>query len=309
MMGKETKMAAIRKFEFTPVLGWSASRYDMFSVCKRRYYYTYYGQYDRTLPAGFVRKYKELVSISLETGGIVHEVIGFLLRRLSKATDELDRAKFFDFARRKTEHHLRTHKFQEIVYGERSVIEVDNVFPKVKACLENLITSDRYNWLVNVAAPTSSEWIIDQSGYGETRLEDMKIYCKVDFLFPINGEFHIIDWKTGKPEPEKHRRQMIGYAAWACHHLEIGPEIVAPVLAYLHPSYQEVRETFNHFDLEDFAILVRAGTEEMYSYCADCGQNVPLGIEYFPLRNDPRVCLSCNFRGMCHPDEYCAKLL
>ena len=36
----------LKQFEFTPILGWSASRYDTFKSCQRRYYYTYYAKYD-----------------------------------------------------------------------------------------------------------------------------------------------------------------------------------------------------------------------------------------------------------------------
>lgn len=37
----------IQTFKFTSILGWSASRYDTFTQCKRKYYYQYYGQYDQ----------------------------------------------------------------------------------------------------------------------------------------------------------------------------------------------------------------------------------------------------------------------
>ena len=36
----------IKAFGFTPILGWSFSRYGIFSDCKRKYYYQYYGKYD-----------------------------------------------------------------------------------------------------------------------------------------------------------------------------------------------------------------------------------------------------------------------
>ena len=37
-------MAEIKQFPFTPILGWSSTRYDMFSLCRRRYFYHYYGK-------------------------------------------------------------------------------------------------------------------------------------------------------------------------------------------------------------------------------------------------------------------------
>ena len=39
-------MYTIKNFEYTPILGWSLSRYDTFQSCKRRYFYTYYAKFD-----------------------------------------------------------------------------------------------------------------------------------------------------------------------------------------------------------------------------------------------------------------------
>ena len=180
----------------------------------------------------------------------------------------------------------------------------EDLYPKVQVCLENLLDSDRYRWLVGEAAQTSGQWVIEPPGYGESRLDGLKAYFKVDFLFPVGDHFHILDWKTGKSDPEKHRKQLVGYAVWASYHFEVGAEKVVPTIAYLHPRYEEVEEVFNAFDLGHFAIQVRAETEEMREYCRDVEQNIPLNKEQFPLVDDPRICSHCEFRGLCFPDQY-----
>ncbi len=123
-------------------------------------------------------------------------------------------------------------------------------------------------------------------------------------LFPIGDQLHILDWKTGKQDPEKHRKQLVGYSAWASYHFEVTAEQVVPTIAYLDPQYEEVEEVFNSFDLEHFGIQVRAETEEMYEYCRDPEQNIPVDKSEFPLIDDPRICSHCEFRGLCFPDRY-----
>ncbi len=163
------------------------------------------------------------------------------------------------------------------------------------ACLENLLGSDRFRWLVEEAAPASGKWIIDPPGYGETRLGELKVYVKVDVLFPLGDLIHILDWKTGKADPGKHRKQLVGYATWASTHFDIEPEHVRPTLAYLHPAYEEVQQSFTAADLQAFAVQVRAETNEMMQTVANIEQNIPLDKDTFPRIDDERV------RAVCFP--------
>ncbi|HIF68834.1 MAG TPA: hypothetical protein EYQ29_05885 [Candidatus Lambdaproteobacteria bacterium] len=73
---------------------------------------------------------------------------------------------------------------------------------------------------MNDAVRFAADWIIELSNYGETRINGLKAYCKVDFLVPMEDELHILDWKTGRKDVQKHRRQLIGYAGWARQELE-----------------------------------------------------------------------------------------
>jgi CRISPR/Cas system-associated exonuclease Cas4 (RecB family) len=301
-------MPEIKRFPFTPILGWSATRYDLFSICKRQYFFHYYTKYDPDVPAPLLNQLKALVTIPLETGGIVHEVIEALLNRLKTSVEDIDTARFFDFADRTVRNRIRTRKFEEVVYGERPAIGVDDLSPKIRECLANLLESDRFAWLADEAVTGSAEWLIDPPGYGETRLGDLKIYCKVDFLFPVGDEYHIIDWKTGKPDPEKHRKQLIGYSTWASYHFETDPAHVRPTIAYLHPAYEEIRESFGAGDLANFAVQVRAETQEMYDYCRDVEMNIPLEKAAFPRVDTDKICAFCNFRGICFPERYRAEV-
>ena len=298
----------IQEFPYTPILGWSLSRYDLFSLCKRKYFFHYYTKYDRDIPVRRLNRFKELVTLPLEVGSIVHEVIEVLLNRLRTTAEAIDRPRFITFADQAIEHSRQGKAFEEVVYGEMDAVAVDHLQPKVHACLENLLASDRFRWLVEEAAPASGQWIVDPPGYGETRLDGLKVYVKVDVLFPLGEEIHILDWKTGKTDPGKHRKQLVGYATWASIHFGIDPARVRPTLAYLYPAYEEVQQSFTSADLQSFAVQVRAETNEMYEYCRDIEQNIPLDKDAFPRIEDERICAQCAFRGVCFAQRYTARI-
>ncbi len=298
----------VKQFPFTPILGWSLTRYDLFSLCKRKYFFQYYAKYDPDIPIRRLNQYRELVTIPLEVGSIVHEVIEALLNRLRTTADTIDRSRFLAFADEAIEHSLRGRRYEEVVYGEAAEVQAGELRPKVHACLENLLASNRFQWLVGEAAAASGEWVIDPPGYGETRLGDLKMYAKVDVLFPLGNDLYILDWKTGKSEPGRHRKQLLGYATWASYHFDVPPERIRPAIAYLHPEYTEVQQSFTSTDLEAFAVQVRAETAEMYDYCRDVEQNIPLDRAEFPQIDDERICAYCAFRGICYPERHPAKL-
>jgi hypothetical protein len=301
-------MPDIKQFPFTPILGWSNSRYDLFSICKRKYFYHYYNKYDPDLPRREILRYRHLTTLPLEIGSIVHEVIEALLRRLQKSTEPIDTGKFFEYALRVARNSIRSKQFEEIVYGQMDELSEGDLSPDIEESLLNLIESSRYAWLSDKAVEHARGWVIDPPGYGETRLDDLKAYFKVDFLFPYEDDYHILDWKTGKMDQERHRKQLMGYSTWACYHFEVDPERVWPMIAYLRPEYIEVEETFDLEDLEHFAVQVRAETEEMYDYCRDIQANIPIDKNEFTQVDNPRICEYCNFRGICFPEQYPADL-
>ena len=293
----------IKRFPFTSKLGWSASRYDKFSTCKRQYYYEYYGKHDPEFKSRKIHDLKDLTSIPIEIGSIVHHVIKILLQRLKKTAQAIDRTRFFDYAKRTTERFCRTKKFTEVHYGEKETVDADTVYKTVETCLRNFLDTDRYNWIFTDALGGIDSWIIEPPGFGEARINDFKVYCKVDFLFPVGDTIYIIDWKTGKAHPEKHRNQILGYASWASYHFEKAPETIVPVIAYLNPSYSEMITEFNEFDIQDFTTQVEEQTEEMHAYCKDVEENIPLEKCEFSKTKITRICDFCNFRELCQTVE------
>ena len=56
-------MTEIKRFPYTPKLGWSATRYDLFSICKRRYFFHYYAKYDSEIQVRHLTRFKDLVTV------------------------------------------------------------------------------------------------------------------------------------------------------------------------------------------------------------------------------------------------------
>lgn len=290
----------IRQFGYTDVLGWSYSRYSTFSSCKRQYYYEKYAKYDVAGDLMQIRKLAQLTTVPLEIGNISHKILRTLLKRLQRTSVEIDPERFFDYAYREAYSIFRSKLFDEVYYGVREAIDFENeIYEPVRQALENFLRSERLPWLFEEALVTKDDWVIEPDGFGELRIDGLKAYCKVDFLFPIGDELHILDWKTGKEDFKKHHVQLRGYAYWAHYHFEKEYSLIETTVAHLLPTYNEHPQRINEYDIEDFSSVVRSQTEEMYAYCAEPELNIPLPKEEFRMTPHENFCKTCKFRELC----------
>ena len=292
--------AVIRQFGYTDVLGWSYSRYSTFQSCKRQYYYEKYAKYDVAGDLIQTRKLAQLTTVPLEIGNISHKILRTLLKRLQRTSAEIDPERFFDYAHREAYSIFRSKLFDEVYYGEREEIDFENeIYEPVRAGLENFLRSERLQWLFEEALVTKDDWVIEPDGFGEFRIEGLKAYCKVDFIFPIGDELHILDWKTGKEDYRKHSTQLRGYAYWANFHLEKEYAQIQTTIAHLLPEYKENSQRVNEYDIEDFSNVVKGQTQEMYTLCAEPELNIPLPKEEFRMTPHENFCKTCKFRELC----------
>lgn len=291
-------MPGVREFEYTPILGWSASRYEKFRICLRQYYYHYYGKHDPEFPPGKIKNLKNLTSIPMETGSIVHGIIAVILNRLLKTNSEIDRDRFEKFVERKVVLELGRRAFLEVHYSEIDEVLTSDLLPAVRECLLHFMDSPRLEW-IREKALRSGDWLIEPPGYGEARMMGLKVYCKVDFLFAVDGRVVILDWKTGKEDVEKHAKQLLGYSAWAVYHMGVSAAGIDPVTGYLRPEYREVRLSPTDAQLSSFMTRMGEETEEMYSFCRDVPQNLPLDREEFSMTSSQGLCRYCCFRELC----------
>ena len=300
-----TYKARLRRFEYTDVLGWSYSRYNTFQQCKRKYYYEYYGKHDvQNVPR--INHLKSLTTVPLEIGNIAHKLVERLLARLQRSSDPIDLEKFYDYAERQTREICEQKEFEDIYYKKRDSIDFKlEVYEQISKAMENFLRSERMRWLLEAALGSKDEWIIefdDQNKYGECRIDNQKAYCKVDFMFPLGEELHIIDWKTGKEDYLKHSTQLKGYAGWANFQFETDYLKIKPTIAYLLPEYKEKSIELNEYDIDDFAAQIRRQTGEMYEYCVEPHLNTPRPKEDFKMTPVANYCKCCKYRELCERD-------
>ena len=295
----EKRLKLIEKFEYTPILGWSTSRYETFKICQRQYFYSYYPKYDTDYSEYKIKELKSLTSIPLAVGIITHDVIAALLERLLKSESIVDIKRFLGYAEKEMKKYCKQNKFSEVYYEEIKEIDKKELFSSIKRNLENLLNSDRFKWIMEKAIREKHKWIIEPPGYGEFRLDGMKTHCKVDFLFPFDEKTYIIDWKTGKEDRKKHDKQLMGYTCWASYHFKNKPENFCAISAYLNPTYREKELQFKNYQIENFIHNVQKETEEMHSFCEDVSENIPVGKENFKKTTNEKICNYCNFREIC----------
>lgn len=293
----------IRKFEFTEILGWSHSRYAAFKTCKRQYYYNYYGKFDEEnrMKINFL---KSLTSVPLEIGNITHKILKVILVRLQKSSESIDPVRFTTYTERRAKEIFDTKIFAEVYYKQRKAVDFESeLLDPVSHALINFLESETFDWLLEEALIEKDDWIIEPDGFGECRIGDMKAYCKVDFLFPLDGVLYIIDWKTGKIDTYKHMDQLKGYATWASFHFEKSYDLIKPSIAYLLPEYDQRELSINEYEITKFTERIKEETEAMYAYCDDYEFNLPLEKKDFPLTENLRICAYCNFREICGRDK------
>ncbi len=143
------------------------------------------------------------------------------------------------------------------------------------------------------------QWVIEPDTYGETRIGGIKAYCNFDFLVPLDGRVHIIDWKAGKQDERKYGRQLLAYATGAAGIYGVGPEQIEAVVAYVLPRYTEQRLNLDDADIAGFTETVRRETQEMRALCSDVENNLPEAKEEFPMTEYRGLCGYCVFRELC----------
>jgi CRISPR/Cas system-associated exonuclease Cas4 (RecB family) len=289
----------IKEFEYTAILGWSSTRYDIFSECKRKYFYQYYAKFDKEYNRDKIDFLKKMTSIPTEIGNISHDVIKEVLERLKKSTAPIDQKKFEAYVKNVAQS-ITKKNFFEIYYKEQEKIEVDQLFQKTHVSLNNFLESERFEWIKESAISEIDNWIIEPGGFGESRLDGLKLYCKVDFMFPSGEKIIILDWKTGKKNESKHSKQLVGYAAWASFHLDKKASDIEPIIVYLHPKYEEISLKPTEDELIEYKERILSETKEMYGYCRNFEENIPLDKEAFPMLEDTAICKYCNYKELCH---------
>jgi len=107
----------MKTFNYTPILGWSVSRFYTFKICKRKYYYNYYGKYDDNFK--LIKELKKLTSVALEIGNITHDIIKSILERLIILNKSIDKKKLEKYCYEISTKYCEDKIFSEVYYKEK----------------------------------------------------------------------------------------------------------------------------------------------------------------------------------------------
>lgn len=243
---------------------------------------------------------KRLQSYPLFVGRVFHEIVAKLIKRVAKRPGEpIDETQFWNWTATRIDDSYGRTSFMEEYYSSSGAPSRDAARKSVTLALENLRGSERYQWLEETAKQSGGSWVIEPGDYGETRVGNYIAYCKVDFVVPRDDLYFVIDWKTGKVDPEKHSVQLCGYTIWAMNRLGIELEKIRPIVAHVLPEYSEQIVTLSPLDLDEFAGLVEEQTLRLYDYCREVDSNTPVPKEQFGLTSNVDICRWCNYRELC----------
>jgi hypothetical protein len=220
---------------------WSFSRENMFRTCPRQYFYEYFphGEENATV-LGFL---KNTTTLALLVGTITHDMVGNALRlykarRIVKnnlrdaalvlfddavgasasAAEKVREGNSVRIGRRVLLEHLAgpPNRVSEALARESLLSYLEAI--ENSSAWKFLRTTDTSKWK-DVASGTDPKESVEaslkigfQSGFS------LRVYTAFDLAFRHEGEFIIVDWKTGVKSSRaiaSARRQTTGYSLWA----------------------------------------------------------------------------------------------
>ncbi len=84
--------------------------------------------------------------------------------------------------------------------------------------------------------------------------------------------------------------------------MNIETKDIKPIMVYLYPEYDEITINVNEKNLRDYREIIINQTQEMYSYCSNYEENIPLAKEEFHMIDTDKKCKYCNYKELCGRD-------
>ncbi len=294
---------------------WSRSRGVMFEECRRRYFYHYYGAWggwDAAASEEVRRLYvlKQLTGRQGWAGRVVHEAVEMALRVLHAGRD-LPEAWLLDETLRRMRQEWRASKrgtyrtspkggvaLFEHEYGIEVSAQTWQVLrDHVLRCLRNF---QRLPLLAEIRETPRERWILIED-VRAFEFEGTPVYAAPDFGYWTTGDrLALVDWKTGRPDPEETAVQLGGYALYARDILDAAPEVVDLLEVNLREASVTVHP-WDHARVEATRERLRLSIRAMKAWLRDPEANVA-AIEDFERTEDLRICRWCNFRAVCRPE-------
>lgn len=174
---------------------------------------------------------------------------------------------------------------------------------QVKRCIANFVAQV----LPRLAGirPDQEVAIADPEKAGDPEsfeLEGLKVYAIPDYVYHVEDQWHIHDWKSGRPKLE-HQDQLAVYGLWANLKHQVPPEDILVYLEYLNEGVVACEPVTSEM-LENIKEKIRVSVADMADYLegGDRKRNLPLPREDWDLAPTRQPCRSCKFYELCKPE-------
>ncbi|MBT3375582.1 MAG: hypothetical protein HN742_38775 [Lentisphaerae bacterium] len=297
--------------EFT----WSVSRAKLFEDCPRAYYYQYYGSWggwERDTDPATRQLYilKNIKTLPMWAGTIVHETIADALNRYSRNNSPIQAGELQAIARQKLrsgwvesvngewlQRPKRTN-LHELYYGDGKSLpkeQTERTKERVYGALAAFADAQILHEILTV--PYMNWKPVDQ--LDSFRLQDLKVWCAVDFAFtdPAGG-LRIIDWKTGGEHREALRVQLACYALYAAEKWFAAIENVKLQGVFLNENARVSTYEVAPDILVEAQDHILSSAADMRGKLLDVAANTAREDD-FPCCEKEHICRYCNYREVC----------
>ncbi len=302
--------------DFKNEFSWSVSRDALFTECKRKYYYNYYGSWggwDSNISDTVARELYVLKNLQLRwmwKGNAVHHEIERILKEListgsltpfekshKRVTGMMRRG--FKSSReggyRKTVNSLKN---ELALFEHEYETEVSNEawkrnYNETISCLENFYKSEVLETVRNLNR--NNIVTIESMKPSCLSFSDEQFFIKIDLAYKLEDKLQIVDWKTGSGESNTF--QFLVYVIYANEELNHPLEDIR-VLEHNLIQNKQIRHHFNSVEIENAKNDIMASIDNMKGYLSEVENNLATMTDFERTENR-KTCDLCNFKKIC----------
>lgn len=294
---------------------WSFSRHRSFNLCKRLYYYSYYGfwgGWDESgdEPARRLYRLKQMSTLPMLVGSLVHEIISRVLDGLKRGKEiavedaQADVIRLFKLKWRESKSgewkenpkwkvNLFEHYYDKEVTRDDLLRARETMVDSVRGFYD----SDSYRFIKSISP---REWLTKEE-IDAFEFEGTRVWVKIDFAARRGKKIYVYDWKTGR-EVSEDETQLAVYGLYAMDRWAIDLDNLRLFDIYLKKQLP-VKVKLNESIVSGAQEVISRSIQEMKGFLDDEAGN-RASIENFPLTDDTSVCRRCFFKEVCYPDTW-----
>ena len=298
--------------KFKNEFSWSKSRDRTFRNCLRQYYFNYYGSWggwklDAPRRTRELYILKKLQNRYMWIGGTVHSCIERSLKNLYQLIKPLPVEKIIkitmdmmrtDFASSRRKFYRQNPKTCALFEHEYDIAIGDEdwkeIASRVENCLKNFYNSAIYQSLYDMPR----EYWLETEELSSFRFGETKIFVMLDCFYRRNGEFYIIDWKTGKRDEWDSNIQLACYALYAKEKWQVDFKKLNVTEFNLNENTLYNLKLSNDL-VKGMKEYISGSISDMKKLLKSEEKNEAAEEEAFEKTSDLRKCERCNFRKVC----------